>query len=47
MDKQKKMKLKLFHDKGKYKNLPTKIHINMIMWAYSPFPDILKKELNY
>ena len=38
----KKMKLKLFHDDGDLKNLPTKIHINMIMWAYSPFPDILK-----
>ena len=37
------MKLKLFHDKGKFKDLTTKIHINMIMWAYSPFPDILKR----
>ena len=39
----KKMKLKLFHISGPLKDLPTKIHINMIMWAYSPFPDILKK----
>ena len=38
----KKMKLKLFHDTGELKDLPTKIHVNMIMWAYSPFPDILK-----
>ena len=37
-----KQKLKLFHDDGELKDLPTKIHINMIMWAYSPFPDILK-----
>ena len=41
----KKMKLKLFHESGKYKDLPTKIHTNMIMWAYSPFPDILEKRL--
>ena len=35
------MKVKLFHTEGDLKDLPTKIHINMIMWAYSPFPDIL------
>ena len=39
----KKMKLKLFQETGKLKGLPTKIHTNMIMWAYSPFPDILEK----
>ena len=33
----KKMKLKLFHNNGPLKDLPTKIHVNMIMWAYSPF----------
>ena len=43
----KKMKLKLFHTDGPLKDLPTKIHVNMIMWAYSPFPDILIKEKNY
>ena len=42
----KKMKLKLFHDEGELKDLPTKIHVNMIMWAYSPFPDMLKDRLN-
>ena len=42
----KKMKLKLFHDDGPLNGLPTKIHTNMIMWAYSPFPDILIKNKN-
>ena len=32
-----KMKLKYFHTSGKYKGLPTKIHIVLIMWAYSPY----------
>ena len=39
----KKMKLPFFHEKGELKGLPTKIHINMIMWAYSPYPDLLEK----
>ncbi len=38
-----KMKLKYFHEEGKLKGLPTKMHTILIMWAYSPFV----KELNY
>ena len=41
----KRMKLDLFHKSGTLKGLPTKIHINMIMWAYSPYPSKLKKIL--
>jgi hypothetical protein len=41
----KSMKLDLFHKSGLLKGLPTVIHINMIMWAYSPYPDKLKKLL--
>jgi len=40
-----RMKLDLFHKSGDLKGLPTKIHINMIMWAYSPYPSKLKKLL--
>ena len=40
-----RMKLDLFHKSGTLKGLPTKIHINMIMWAYSPYPSKLKKLL--
>ncbi len=41
----KSMKLDFFHKSGPLKGLPTKIHINMIMWAYSPYPSKLKKLL--
>jgi hypothetical protein len=41
----KRMKLDFFHKSGALKGLPTKIHINMIMWAYSPYPSKLKKLL--
>ena len=41
----KRMKLDLFHKSGILKGLPTKIHINMIMWVYSPYPSKLKKIL--
>ena len=41
----KRMKLDFFHKSGTLKGLPTKIHINMIMWAYSPYPTKLKKIL--
>jgi hypothetical protein len=40
-----RMKLDLFHKSGVLKGLPTKIHVNMIMWAYSPYPSKLKKIL--
>ena len=41
----KRMKLDFFHKSGPLKGLPTKIHVNMIMWAYSPYPKKLKKLL--
>jgi hypothetical protein len=41
----KSMKLDFFHKTGKLKGLPTKIHVNMIMWAYSPYLSKLKKLL--
>jgi len=41
----KRMELDFFHKSGPLKGLPTKIHVNMIMWAYSPYPDKLKKLL--
>jgi hypothetical protein len=41
----KRMKLDFFHKSGILKGLPTKIHINMIIWAYSPYPTKLKKIL--
>jgi len=39
------MKLDFFHKSGPLKGLPTVIHINMIMLAYSPYPNKLKKLL--
>lgn len=27
---------KLYYDSGKFKGLPTKLHVNMLMWAYCP-----------
>ena len=41
----KSMKLDYFHKEGPLKGLPTIIHVNMIMWAYSPYPNKLKKVL--
>jgi len=41
----KSMKLDFFHKSGILKGLPTIIHTNMIMWAYSPYPNKLKKLL--
>lgn len=41
----KSMKLDFFHKSGLLKGLPTKIHINMIMWAYSPYKSKLEKLL--
>jgi hypothetical protein len=41
----KSMKLDFFHKSGPLKGLPTVIHVNMIMWAYSPYPNKLKKLL--
>jgi hypothetical protein len=41
----KSMKLDFFHKSGPLKGLPTIIHTNMIMWAYSPYLNKLKKLL--
>ena len=37
-----KMNIKLFHESGKLKGLPTKMHTILIMWAYSPNESKLK-----
>ena len=41
----KSMKLDFFHKSGPLKGLPTIIHINVIMWAYSPYASKLIKLL--
>lgn len=41
----KRMKLDLYHKTGPLKGLPTIIHTNMIMWAYTPSLDKLKKSM--
>ncbi len=41
-----RMKLDLFHKSGPLEGLPTIIHINMIMWAYSPYKKELKNKLS-
>ena len=41
----KSMKLDFFHKSGPLKGLPTVIHVNMIMWAYSPYKSKLIKLL--
>ena len=38
-----KMKLNYFHDEGKLRGLPTKMHTILIMWAYSPYEIKIKK----
>ncbi len=40
-----RMKLDLFHKSGPLEGLPTIIHVNMIMWAYSPYEKELKNKL--
>ncbi len=42
----KKMKIPLYHTSGELEGLPTVMHINMIMWAYSPDPKGLIKKLS-
>lgn len=42
----KRMKLDLFHKSGPLEGLPTIIHVNMIMWAYSPYEKELKEKLS-
>ncbi len=41
----KRMGIPLYHKEGELKGLPTKIHVNMIMWGYSPDPKGLKKRI--
>lgn len=36
----------LYHTKGELKGLPTVLHTNMIMWACTPEPSIIKKMAN-
>lgn len=41
----KRMKIPLYHKEGDLKDLPTKMHVNMIMWAYSPDKKGLEKRV--
>jgi hypothetical protein len=41
----KRMKIPLYHKEGELKDLPTKMHVNMIMWAYSPDKKGLEKRV--
>lgn len=38
----KSQKIEYFHKKGDLKGLPTKMHVILIMWAYSPYEEKLK-----
>jgi hypothetical protein len=38
----KSQNIPFFHDEGKLKGLPTKMHTILIMWAYSPYTNKLK-----
>ena len=42
----KRQKIDYFHKFGKMKGLPTKMHLILIMWAYSPYETKLKKILS-
>ena len=39
----KRQKIDYFHKSGDMKGLPTKMHVILIMWAYSPYEKELKK----
>lgn len=41
----KRFHIPLYHDEGPLKGLPTKMHVILIMWAYSPDPKGLKKSI--
>jgi len=38
-----KMKIPFFHEDGPLKGIPTVMHTILIMWAYSPTPEYIKK----
>lgn len=42
----KRQKIDYFHKSGKMKGLPTKMHVILIMWAYSPYEKKLNELLN-
>ena len=42
MGQMKSMKIDYFHKDGDMKGLPTKMHVILIMWAYSPYEKELK-----
>lgn len=45
----KRQKIDYFHKSGEMKGLPTKMHVILIMWAYSPYEkklNFLRKSLN-
>lgn len=41
----KRMKIPLYQKEGDLKGLPTKMHVIMVMWGYSPDPKGLKKSM--
>jgi hypothetical protein len=41
----KRMKIPLYQKEGPLKGLPTKMHVIMVMWGYSPDPKGLKKSM--
>ena len=43
MGQMKSMKIDYFHKDGDMKGMPTKMHVILIMWGYSPYEDKLKK----
>lgn len=38
-----KMNIPFFHEEGPLKGFPTVMHTILIMWAFSPYPHIIKK----
>jgi hypothetical protein len=38
--------ISFFHQDGKLKGLPTKMHTILIMWAYSPYENKIKEIMN-
>ena len=42
----KRQKIDYFHKSGEMKGFPTKMHVILIMWAYSPYEKKLNK-LNF
>lgn len=46
MGQMKSQNIPFFHESGKLKGLPTKMHTILIMWAYSPYENKIKNIKN-